>query len=223
MKNKPTILYIDDDQENLDLYSEVFENDFNMITISDPDSIYPLLSKTIFDAALVDIHMPLMDGFEVIKKIKRHPSGPDIALFFFSSDETKMMKLKGLGESVSDYLYKSMDIDELSLRISKGIKGFSSQSHILSIGNLKTNFSTFQVFINDSEIHLTLTEYKILMFLAKSAAHQVDKQDLKDFAYFQEIVSDNNLRVHLANLRSKLGGWNHIIISKGNRINIIHS
>ena len=222
MLNKPTILYIDDDHENLDLYKEVLEDKFNMITIDNPDSIYPVLSKQIFDAVLVDIHMPLMDGFEVVKKIRRHPSGPDIALFFFSSDESKMMKLKGLGESVSDYLYKSMDIDELSLRISKGIKGFSSQSQILTIGNLKTNFSTFQVFINESEIHLTLTEYKILMFLAKSAAYMVEKQDLKDFAYYQEVVSDNNLRVHLANLRNKLNTWNHSILSRDNKINLIH-
>lgn len=222
MQNKPTVLYIDDDHENLDLYSDVLSDQFNVITISDPDSIFPLLSKTIFDAALVDIHMPLMDGFEVIKKIRRHPSGPDIALFFLSSDETKMTKLRGLGENISDYLYKSMDIDELSIRIMKGIKSFSSKSQILSIGNLKTNFSTFQVFVDEVEIHLTLTEYKILMFLAKSASYQVEKQDLKDFAYFQEIVSDNNLRVHLANLRGKLKSWNHTVNSKNSKVSIIH-
>ncbi len=222
MNGNPTILYIDDDHDNLDLYSEVLGDQFNIITISDPDSIFPLLSKTIFDAALIDIHMPLMDGFEVIKKIKRHPTGDNIALFFFSSDESKMTTLRGLGESISDYLYKSMDIDELSLRISKGIKSFSKESQVATIGNLKANFSTFQVFINSEEVQLTLTEYKILMFLAKSGIYQVDKQDLKDFAYYQEIVSDNNLRVHLANLRSKLKPWNHSIHCKDNKIALIH-
>jgi DNA-binding response OmpR family regulator len=115
-----------------------------------------------------------------------------------------------------------MDIDELSVRITKGIKSFSKNSQIFTIGNLKTNFSTFQVFIEETEIHLTLTEYKILMFLAKSASLQVEKQDLKDFAYFQEVVSDNNLRVHLANLRNKLSNWNHSINSKNNKVTIVH-
>jgi DNA-binding response OmpR family regulator len=221
MSQKENILYIDDEHDNLEIFSEALSHSFNVITTSDPKNIYSLLNDNIIKAALIDIHMPLVDGFEVLKKIKAHPSGSKISLFIFSSDETQSIKMKALSQGIDDFLFKSMEIEEIIQRIGNSLSRTERANNIIRIGNLEANFNSFQIFIEEVEISLTLTEYKLIMCLANAKEHSVSMEDLKRFIFFQQVVSDNNFRVQLTNLRSKLSSWNYKIQSKGRLINLI--
>lgn len=214
MINKLNLLYIDDQLENLELYSKSLNKHFHTDTLEDPTIVTKQLNKRIYDGILVDVHMPKMTGFELIKKIKSHVTGQDTPIFILSSDTTQESKMKGLSHGISDYLYKLMDMDEMILRIKNGIKATKVISPIKKIGNLKLNHNSFQVEVDQKEVYLTLTEYKILICLTNFESQNAQIDEVKSFVYHQEYVSDNSFRVHLTNLRSKLKAWNHEIITR---------
>jgi DNA-binding response OmpR family regulator len=219
---KYNLLYIDDQIENLELYSQALEKQFNTDVIQDPNLVTKQLNKKIYEGILVDVHMPIMSGFELIKKIKTHITGKDTSVFILSSDNSQESKMKGLSHGISDYLYKLMDIDEMILRINNGINAVKIISPIKTIGNLKINNNSFQVEINKEEVYLTLTEYKLLICLSTTQKLIAPIEDLKSFVYHQDFVSDNSFRVHLTNLRGKLRDWNYEIITKNkNSIHLI--
>ena len=221
MSEKINILYIDDDSENLQIYPEALSDNYIIHTTSDIKGIYKILNDFPIKGALVDVHMPEHSGFDVLKKIKSHPSGENISLFLFTTDETQETKLKGLSEEIADYLYKSMDITEIILRIKNGIARVSPSSKIIALSNLSVNCDSFQVYLDDIEINLTLTEYKLLICLVRSKDLITNVDELKSFVYFQEVVSDNNFRVQLANLRKKVSDWNYSVQSRGRDVRLI--
>jgi len=220
MITKHNLLYIDDHQDHLTLFSDALDKDFNTDTLQDPTLVTKQLNRKIYEGILVDLHMPMMSGFDLIKKIKSHVTGKDTSIFILSSDKTQESKMKGLSHGISDYLFKLMSIDEIMLRISNGIQSVKVVSPIKRIGNLKINSNSFQVEINDKEVFLTLTEYKILICLSSAEDCVSQITDLKSFVYQQDFVSDNSFRVHLTNLRGKLKEWNYEIITKNK--NAIH-
>jgi DNA-binding response OmpR family regulator len=220
MITKHNLLYIDDHQDHLTLFSDALDKNINTDTLQDPTLVTKQLNSKIYEGILVDLHMPMMSGFDLIKKIKSHVTGKDTSIFILSSDKTQESKMKGLSHGISDYLFKLMSIDEIMLRISNGIQSVKVVSPIKKIGNLKINSNSFQVEIHDKEVFLTLTEYKILICLSSAEDFVSQITDLKSFVYHQNFVSDNSFRVHLTNLRGKLKEWNYEIITKNK--NAIH-
>jgi len=217
MITKHNLLYIDDQQDNLESFSQALNTRFTTDTLQDPNEVTNKLNSKIYEGILVDIHMPMMSGFDLIKKIKSHVTGKDSSIFILSSDNTQKTKMKGLSHGISDYLYKLMDINEIMLRITNGINSVKVISPIKRIGNLKINSNSFQVEINDKEVFLTLTEYKVLICLSSAEDSISQITDLKSFVYHQDFVSDNSFRVHLTNLRGKLKEWNYEIITKNKK------
>jgi DNA-binding response OmpR family regulator len=166
--------------------------------------------------------MPLMSGFDLIKKIKSHITGKDTSIFILSSDETQESKMMGLHNGISDYLFKLMPIDEIMLRIFNGINSVKVVSPIKRIGNLRLTTNSFQVEIDKKEVFLTLKEYKILISLSMAQDFISNLEELKSFVYHQDFISDSSFRVHLTNLRGKLKDWDYEIITKNkNFINLI--
>jgi DNA-binding response OmpR family regulator len=208
------LLYIDDEQDNLDLYAEALEGTFSVTTLRDLNSLKETINSNAYDGILVDIHMPQMDGYDVIKIIKSHHTGKDTPIFVFSSDFSHATKLKGLKAGIKDYLYKMMHIDEIIARLKNGIQDHKPVAALIKVGNLRINQNTFQVYINDDEISLTLTEYKELLFLCQNPNSIVPLDDLKAFVWNGHVTSDNTIRVHTSNLRSKLKAWDHQIQTK---------
>lgn len=221
MNLKYNVLYIDDDKENLELYAQAFSEHFEVDTIIDPYEVNSRLNKKIYEAILVDLHMPTIDGFELIRKIKEHITGKDASIFILSSDSSLNSKLQGLKAGINDYLYKLMHIDELIQRIKNGVETVKEVTPIKTIGNLKINYNTFQVSINNENVNLTLTEYKIIMGLTNTEDLSYEIDNLKSFVYHLDYVSDNSFRVHLANLRKKLVNWKYEILTKGRSIKLI--
>lgn len=208
------LLYIDDSQESRELMQEVLSEDFKIDTVSNMNSLKQKLEKKSYDGVLVDVHMPGLDGFEVIKFVRSHPSGQKMAIFLFTADNTHDLKLKGLGAGVNDYLFKMMDIDELSLRIKNGVKKNSQSVSDLVVGNLKLSQQNFSVFIEGEEIPLTMTEFKILITLVKALPDTVTKEKLMDFVWGNQLSSVKTFNTHLSNLKSKLSKWDNTFVTK---------
>ncbi|EQC48366.1 response regulator receiver domain protein [Bacteriovorax sp. BSW11_IV] len=209
------ILYVDDSEINLEYFGEMFSEDFEVELVQNPIGALGVLAEKNFDAVILDIHMPLCDGFELYKRIRERNLAGQCPVLFFTSDNTEKTTLKGLKAGADDYLLRSMSQEELFLRISNRIKKYKAFSQdILKIGNIKINKKDMQAYLNKERINLTSTEFKLLLGLAANQGKIVSRDDISSFVWGEgSNVQVGTLNTHIANLRSKLDGFSHKITS----------
>lgn len=209
------ILYVDDSEINLEYFGEIFAEKFEVELVQNPIGALGVLAEKSFDAVVLDVHMPLCDGFELFKKIRSRNLASQCPVLFFTSDGTEKSTLKGLKVGADDYLLRSMSPEELFLRIGNRIKKYKSFSQdTLKIGNIKINKKEMQAYLNKEKLNLTSTEFKLLLGLVIDQNKVISREDLSGFVWGEgSSVQVGTLNTHIANLRSKLAGFNYKIIS----------
>jgi len=111
-KNK--ILLIDDSSTNLILISNILESEgFKTKSVTSGKSALQLLKKELFDLIILDIMMPIMDGFKVLNKIKNNDQTTDIPVIMVTARLDKQDVEKSISEGASAYIKKPFDIDDL--------------------------------------------------------------------------------------------------------------
>jgi CheY-like chemotaxis protein len=120
------ILYIDDNATNLSMFKEKYSAFFEITTTSDPLALFNLLEGQKFDLVLLDIHMPVLDGFELLKEISESRFS-FIPVIMYTSDELQAIRFKALASHASDILYRTLTDEEIRLRIQNKINLFSKR------------------------------------------------------------------------------------------------
>lgn len=203
------VLILDDDKSQLIHLSSLLKDHFDIHTANTPLTAYKLINSHKFDAIIVDVHMPIINGFDFIKSIKEDITF-NSALFILSSDTSTTTKVQALNLGVKDFLWPDMSKEEIVPRIKNHLNQSNEniKTSEKSYLDLKINTATLSAFISDKKLNLTLMEFKILNFLVQNAKKIVSRNDLKEFVWPQENVSDKTLNTHLSNLRVKISGTN---------------
>lgn len=214
MKN---ILYIDDNLTNLNVFVEKFSEYFAITTTTDPLTIFNLLEGQIFDAILLDIHMPERDGFQVLNEISESRFS-HIPVLMYTSDELQAIRFKTLASRACDIIYRTLSDEEIRLRIENKINLFSKKAekdrHV-SLGSLSLNLETLEAFHNSRNLNLTPIEFKILASLVKNYPEKVSRETMikKTWSDDPDSVLDRTVNTHLTNLRNKLPKEEFVIAS----------
>lgn len=167
-------------------------------------ALYKLENWT-YDCVLMDVMLPEMDGFAVLKKIReRSISTPVLMLTALGGT---FDRIKGLDHGADDYLIKPFDFDELLARIRALIRRSVGNSEpILDLGNLQIDAAGRTVEINGEPVELTRQEYALLYTLAQRRGRVVTREFLMERIYDrEETVSSNLLDVLIYNVRCKVG------------------
>ncbi len=163
------------------------------------DAVY----DTSYDILLLDVNVPSLDGFEMLKKLRA--DGIKIpAIFLTSMTETADLK-EGYKRGCCDYIRKPFDLEELELRIDQAIASVSSdESSVVDIGcNVMYDMKKSKLTLDDNEIVLRKTEKDMLEVLIKNKNAVVSTQMFQDEVW-GEYVEPATIRVQLNNLRKKL-------------------
>jgi len=157
-----------------------------------------------FDLLLLDVNVPGMNGFELLRTIRDdHIMTPAI----FLTSMTQMQDLqKGYKEGCCDYIRKPFDLMELQLRISQAIKSFyfhDSEEKIDLGEKLLYDTKRFALTYGDTLIELSKTERLMIELLLKHRSQAVTMEMFQD-AVWGEYVDPANIRVQINNLRKKL-------------------
>lgn len=117
-KNKPRILLADDEADLLLFMKETLERQgFEVSTASDGEAALKAIRKNPPDIAVLDLKMPLLDGFGVCRQLREDPVFENLPVIILSASATRENKIRGLNLGVDDFITKSMDIQELLARI----------------------------------------------------------------------------------------------------------
>lgn len=155
---------------------------------------------------LLDINLPVTDGYYVCREIRKKSNVPIIVV---TSRDYEMDELMSINLGADDFITKPFNTQILMARIEsilRRVHGSNNQDTI-TYNDLKLNLLNGSVTYNDNTAELTKNELKILSCLIKNKGKIVSRDDLMDFMWNADIfVDDNNLSVNVTRLRKKLEG-----------------
>ena len=214
------IVYFDDDVLNIEAYKLMLQSKFNIMGFSDGNQHPQIMEEHYPHAFLIDIHMPMIDGFNLYKKIIAHPRYNGCPIFFISGDQSDINKIRSYEEGALDFLPRTISEEELVLRLTNKIQLFFKMSTNISLGNLRIDAQTFKVFVNEKLVDLTLIEMRMLSVLLRNFPEAISKKNVLKQIWGDEAVKSGTINTHLTNLRSKVDGWTHAIKVKEELISI---
>ncbi len=211
---KYKILVAEDDRDIAEFIKLYLENEgYEVILAGDGLLAYEATLKEKIDLAVVDIMLPKMNGYDLIKKIRE---GSNIPIVILSAKNLDSDKILGLDLGADDYLTKPFNPLELIARIKSNIRRYYSlgsrveggdgkASHILKVGDLTLDEEEVTLRKGDAVITITPTEYKMMVLFMKSPGKVFTKMQIYQAVSGGSYVNDDNtLMVHISNLRDKI-------------------
>ena len=155
-----------------------------------------------YDAIVLDVMLPGMDGLEICSKI-REEAKSDVPIIMLTARDTLDDKVTGLDRGADDYLVKPFAIQELEARIRSLIRRHSGdiKKEILNVGDLSIDTSTLKVTRADKELVITPIGLKILSVLMRASPAVVSRRELERQVWGDILPDSDTLRSHLYNLR----------------------
>lgn len=156
------------------------------------------------DLILLDINLPIFDGYHICREIRK---SSDVPIIVVTSRDSDMDELMSMNLGADDFITKPYNTQILLARIASILRRAqgSSLQDTISYNDLRLNLSNSSITYKDNTLELTKNELKILSCLIKSKGKIVSRDDLMDYMWNSEIfVDDNNLSVNVTRLRKKL-------------------
>lgn len=209
MKN--IIAYVDDDLENLNFYKEMLSEEFEVKTYSRSLDFLEALKEKNFCCFILDIYMPVMDGFMLLEKIRENPELTQTPVFFITSHPHEEVKILSYNSGATDFVDRMVKKDEFVARLKSKMKAHRETNNLMRMENLCLDMQKIDCVLNGEKIILTITEFKLLAKLMKAYPHKISKEELVKNIWGNDQMSANNLNTHLYNLRMKVADWNYTI------------
>lgn len=204
---------IDDDTKLCNLVADYLEPmGYRVDTAHDGIEGLAQLDKGEYQAVILDVMMPRMDGFETLKKIRE---SSDIPVLMLTARGEETDRIVGLEMGADDYLPKTFSSRELLARLRAVTRRFSkteqngrkkTEKRRLIIDDLTIDLDARAVYLSDKVLALTPIEYDLLIRLAQSPGQVLSRDQLLDAVAGRSYdVFDRSIDVHISSLRRKLG------------------
>ena len=205
------ILVVDDEKEIADLVELYLKNEnYSIYKFYSPIEALKSIDDIKYDLAILDVMMPVMDGFKLCQKIREKYNFPVIML---TAKVEEMDKITGLTLGADDYITKPFSPLEMVARVKAQLRrftryneGIQQSNDILEVSGLVMNKTTHECSLNEQPLVLTPTEFSILWILCENRGQVISSEKL-----FQEVWgekyfsgSNNTVMVHIRHLREKM-------------------
>lgn len=203
-----TILVVDDEVAIRELIAFNLEKaGYNVIQAADGGQAVALANSQI-SLVVLDLMLPLIDGFEVCRRLKSNKQTASLPIIMLTAKDEEIDKILGLELGADDYLTKPFSPRELVARV-KAVLRRSNQECLpeseLIVGNIKINFSSYEIFLKNELLELTPKEYELLKLFLTNIGKAYSREELLDKIWGYEYYGDTRtVDVHIRHLRAKL-------------------
>ncbi len=211
-----TIMIADDDpriRSVVKLYLE--SEDFNVIEVENGEEVLQRLEGTKFDLILLDLMMPVVDGWTVCKNIRKNTDIPVIMLTAKGEENDRIL---GLDLGADDYIVKPFSPRELVARVKAVLRrseNRNSDASVFKYPGITVNVVTRQVQVNNEEIKFTLKEFDLLHLFIKAPGRVYTRDELLEQVWGYDYCGDTRtVDTHINRLREKItqaGGNSEVI------------
>ena len=203
-----SILLIDDDQELSQLLSEYLTSEgFAVDKIHDGQQALEQLAQRDYALIVLDVMLPVRNGFDVLKTLRQHSQTPVIML---TAKGDTIDRVIGLEIGADDYLAKPCDPRELVARIRAILRRAQPSEggtaiEKLSSGKLHLHLGTRTASWDNRDANLTGTEFSVLEILVRRAGQVISKDEMTEQALNRKLTPyDRSIDVHVSNIRKKI-------------------
>ncbi len=209
------LLIIDDDVELCALVRENIEGEgFEVEAVHEPEQGLTRMRSGAYSLLILDVMMPGMNGFEVLRRIRALPSSIPVLLLTARGDEVD--RIVGLELGADDYLAKPFHPRELVARIrailrrtrapQEEAKGTAPHVGVLQVGDVELDRGTRSVSRGKRALELTSLEFDILGYLLEHAGRVVSRDQLAEAVMGKQLSPfDRSIDMHISKIRRKLG------------------
>ena len=157
-----------------------------------------------FDAIILDLNLPGMDGLEVCKRLRAEGRKQTPVLMLTARDSLDS-KLAGFESGADDYLVKPFALQEVEARLAVlARRGKAAQPRVLHVADLEYNLDTLEIMRGGKSIQLNPTALKILQSLMEASPSVVTRLELENRVWGEELPDSDSLRVHIHGLRAAI-------------------
>ena len=216
----PNILIADDEKEIVRLLRIYLEtDDVTVFEANDGAQALDILERNDVDLALVDIMMPKIDGYQVIKKIRQQEKY--IPVMVISAKITLSDRVLGIDLGADDYITKPFEPLEVAAKVKAQLRRLNvtspqaQQKNIITAGDMQLDLDECTFTTNGEVTELTKVEFKVLELLMSQPKRVFTKEQIYESAWYDDdAVDDNTIRVIISRLRDKVGA-EHIKTIRG--------
>lgn len=207
MAAQPRLLHIDDDEKYCRFVVDYLgRHGYSVTSAADGMSGLQLILSQPWSLVILDVMLPDVDGFTLLRKIR---AASDVPVVMLTARGEEPDRIDGLEFGADDYVPKIFSQRELLARVAAVLRRFRGQSEKrpdeLVIGRLRIYPSSYRVFLGETEIILTEVEYTILLSLARSRGRGKPRAELLAEVSEGKPVHNRMIDVHVFSLRKKLG------------------
>ena len=209
---KQRILIIEDDADIAALEKDYLEiNNYEVVIEKNGLKGMERALKEPFSLILLDLMLPGKDGITICRSIREKV---DIPILMVTARIEEVDKVRGFGFGADDYITKPFAPAELVARVKSHISRYARLTKNsgslkpldeFDFGDLRINYATYQVFVDDNEITLTRKEFELLHFLAVNKDIVFSKEKIYEKIWGEDIYGDlKTVTVHIKRLREKI-------------------
>jgi two-component system alkaline phosphatase synthesis response regulator PhoP len=205
-------LVVDDERDIVDLIQYNLAKE-GIEVLSAYDGMEALRkAATLPDVIILDLMMPLLDGFETCKRLKADPATARIPVLFLTARSSEVDEVIGLELGADDYIQKPISPRKLVARVkavlrrTEQVPGETVDAEIVRAGLLEINRSNYTVRVGGRDIFFPKKEFELLALLAANRGKVYSREMLLNAIWGSEVVViDRTVDVHIRKIREKLG------------------
>lgn len=199
------ILVVEDEPQLLQVVARAMREEGYAVdeATNGADALYKA-STWDYDAILLDIMLPVLDGWAVLRELRKTKKTPVLMLTARDGIDDRV---QGLDNGADDYMVKPFDLKELNARLRAVIRRSKGQAHpTIRLGPVTLHTQSRMVTLNGADANLTALEYSLVELLALQPGKLVTRTELYEHLFDESEDSMSNLiDVHVSNIRKKLG------------------
>ena len=199
------ILVVEDEKDlNNIITKHLKKNNFSVDSVFNGEEALEYLDYGTYDLIILDIMLPKVNGYEVIKKLRENKN--EIAVLMLTARDSVEDKIKGLDLGADDYLIKPFDFGELLARIRALVRRkYGNTSNTMEIDDLCIDIAKKTVVRGGKNIELTGKEYEVLEYLIQNKGHVLSRDKIRDSVWDYGYEGESNIiDVLIKNIRKKI-------------------
>ena len=199
------ILLVEDEIDLNNIVTKYLKkNGYSVDSVFEGEKALDYLKYGEYDLVILDIMLPKINGFEVIKELRN--KGNHTSVLMLTARDSADDKVKGLDLGADDYLVKPFDFNELLARMRAVVRRkYGNSSNNLIIGDLVLDTSKKSITRGEKEIELTGKEYEVLEYLMQNKNRILSREQIKQHVWDYNYEGDSNIiDVLIKNIRKKI-------------------
>ncbi|MBN2256131.1 MAG: response regulator [Deltaproteobacteria bacterium] len=205
------ILVVDDEKDLVELISYNLEKEgYGVLKAYNGEAALNIIRSQKPDMVILDLMLPGIKGMDVCKVIRNDPLTAGLPVIMVTAKGEEVDKILGLEIGADDYITKPFSVRELLARVKAILRRFkmvhdTEQEELFEYKGLQINFASHTVRINDENVNLSPTEFKILQFLSRRPGRVYTRDQILDHVWGDAaFVEPRTVDVHIRRLRSHI-------------------